>query len=64
MMTFDEFQEFLMNAVDAYNVSGESDFQVSDLRTFSEAGLMSNSRGLVVTMADGSEFQVEILGSY
>lgn len=39
----------------------EGDAGLIEVATFEEAGLMTANKGLVVTMADGSEFQVQIV---
>jgi hypothetical protein len=38
----------------------EPHYYITDVRTFEEAGVPSEERGLVVTMSDGSEFQILI----
>ena len=38
----------------------EPHYYITDVRTFQEAGVPSEERGLVVTMSDGSEFQITI----
>ena len=41
----------------------EPQYYITDVRTFEEAGVPSEERGLVVTMSDGSEFQITIVRS-
>jgi len=36
---------------------------VRDVESFSQAGLMTGDEGLVLTLADGSEFQLQIVRS-
>lgn len=36
---------------------------VEDVRTFADAGVMTRDRGVVVALADGSEFQLTIVQS-
>ena len=38
----------------------EPQYYITDVRTFEEAGVPSEERGLVVTMSDGSEFRITI----
>ena len=38
----------------------EPQYYITDVRTFQEAGVPSEERGLVVTMSDSSEFQITI----
>ena len=41
----------------------EPPYYIASVRTFEEAGVLSEDRGLVVTMADGSEFRITIVRS-
>jgi hypothetical protein len=41
----------------------EPPYYITSVRTFAEAGVPSEDRGLVVTMADGSEYQIMIVRS-
>lgn len=50
-----EFAEELTEALE--------DFDGVEIRTFAREGLMTANAGLVVTLADGSEFQVTIVRS-
>lgn len=53
---------------DALNllISGELDLvdtalgEVSDIKTYAEAGILTRDSGLVLRMEDGSEFQITI----
>ena len=38
----------------------EPQYYITDVRSLEEAGVPSEERGLVVTMSDGSEFQITI----
>lgn len=44
-------------------ILGEDNPKVVGVRTFSEAGLLTNNVGLVVRTEDGSEFQLTIVKS-
>ena len=46
-------------------LGGDSDLPevVADVVTFRDAGVLTNERGLVLKLADGSEFQVTIVQS-
>jgi len=37
------------------------DFGVSRIRTFEQAGIMTRNAGLIVTMSDGTEYQITIV---
>lgn len=40
----------------------ESDeIEINDIRTFEDAGLLTNDAGVIIKMPDGSEFQVTIV---
>lgn len=41
----------------------EPEYAIEQVRTFEEAGVTTDSRGLVVTAGDGREFQVSIVRS-
>mgnify|MGYP007090406149 CR=1 FL=1 len=48
---------------DALNllISGELDLgEVSNIKTYAEAGILTRDSGLVLRMEDGSEFQITI----
>ena len=56
------FQDLLQSILrDALAV--EPRYYITDVRTFEEAGVPSEDRGLVVTMSDGSEYQLTIVRS-
>ncbi len=41
----------------------EPSYYITSVRTFEEAGVPGEERGLVITMADGSEFRITIVRS-
>jgi hypothetical protein len=41
----------------------EPSYYIAKVRTFEEAGVLTEKKGLVVTMSDGSEYQVTIAES-
>jgi len=51
--------EMLLNDEDGYFHSGG----VRDVRSFAEEGLMTSNEGLVLRLANGSEFQLQITQS-
>jgi len=60
MVTAQEFESMLFVAVledEAFDAEGVQ------AATFADVGVMSRSRGLVVRLADGSEFQVTVVQS-
>ena len=42
----------------------EPRYYITSVQTFEEAGVPSEDRGLVVTMSDGSEYQLTIVKSW
>lgn len=42
----------------------DTDMGAIECRTFDEAGLMTRNEGVVIRLADGSEFQLTIVQSY
>lgn len=74
-MTEQEFQEMLQSMIedmtDLVNSSdaehngfyGYESLESSRTATFREHGLLTNNSGLVVKLADGSEFQITIVRS-
>lgn len=52
-----EFQELLAGVLLASDDMDEEDISV---RTYEEVGMLTMDKGLVVQLADGSEFQVTI----
>jgi hypothetical protein len=40
-----------------------SETPIVSMRTFADAGLLTNNHGLVVRLQDGSEFQIQIVKS-
>ena len=41
----------------------DTDTGVDSVRTFEDAGVLTNNRGLVIRMSDGAEFQLTIVRS-
>ena len=67
-----EFEELLKTLIEtASDLAGEDDLDMevdgewdgASVRTFAEADLLTTDRGLVVRLADGSEFEVGIAQS-
>jgi hypothetical protein len=55
-----KLQDFLQ-AILRDDLVVEPQYYITDVRTFEEAGVPSEERGLVVTMSDGSEFEITIV---
>ena len=53
-----EFMDTLMATLDE-----ALDEEVRSVRTFEDVGMLTRDHGLVVTMVDGTEFQVTVLQS-
>jgi hypothetical protein len=53
----------LLQAILRDDLEVEPPYYITSVRTFDEAGVPSEDRGLVVTMTDGSEFQITIVRS-
>ena len=63
-----EFEHALMATISEASVDYKSDEaldieQVRRVQTFEEAGILTRNRGLVVTMTDGTEFQITVVQS-
>ncbi len=57
-----KFQD-LLQAILRDDLEVEPQYYISSVRTFEEAGVSTEDRGLVVTMSDGSEYQLKIVRS-
>jgi hypothetical protein len=55
--------QHLLQAILRDDLAVEPPYYITSVRTFEEAGVPSEDRGLVVTMADGSEYQITIVRS-
>ena len=53
----------LLQAILRDDLEVEPSYYIAKVRTFEEAGVPTEERGLVVTMSDGSEHQVTIAKS-
>ena len=67
-MNENEFERALMmtlaEAPDDYKTGEALDIEeVKSVRTFADVGVLTGNRGVVVTMKDGSEFQLTIVQS-
>ena len=51
----------LLQAILRDDLVVEPQYYITDVRSFEEAGVPSEERGLVVTMSDGSEFEITIV---
>jgi hypothetical protein len=51
----------LLQAILRDDLVVEPQYYITEVRTFEEAGVPSEERGLVVTMSDGSEFEITIV---
>lgn len=61
-MTEQEFQDYLAELVAIGEDYGTLP-EIRNWRTFEEAAILTNNKGLVVYMADGSEFRITIVRS-
>lgn len=59
-MDEDEFETFLADAISDY--AEENDAPLTRTRTFGDAGVLTNNKGLVVRVGD-AEFQITIVRS-
>lgn len=59
----DAFMDFFINLADGEDVTREDLPAYDSVRTFADAGLMTYNSGLVFTMSDGSEIQLQIVQS-
>jgi hypothetical protein len=62
MMDELEMQELLQESL-AFGDEQTGEQHIKRILTFERAGLLTRNRGLVLTMADGSEFQITIVQS-
>jgi hypothetical protein len=67
-MTEEDLQFSLQELIEAWqgpmvSEDGEKESDVERSETFREAGILSNNKGLVVRLEDGSEFQITIVRS-
>ena len=58
----EKFQDLLLTILHD-DLEVEPRYYISSVRTFEEAVVPSEYRGLVVTMSDGSEYQITIVKS-
>ena len=58
----EKFQDLLLTILHD-DLEVEPRYYISSVQTFEEAGVPSEDRGLVVTMSDGSEYQITIVKS-
>ena len=59
-MTEKDFREILEDRL-RYGDEASEEFDNAKFRNFQDAGLMTRNEGLVITMEDGSKFQVTIV---
>lgn len=67
-MTEQDVQYSLQELIEAWqgpmvSEDGEKESDVERTETFQEAGMLSNNKGLIVRLEDGSEFQITIVRS-
>ena len=55
-----ELESYLM---EVFDWSSNEDGEIKDSETFEAKGLLTNNSGIVLTMRDGSEFQITIAKS-
>jgi hypothetical protein len=53
----------LLQAILRDDLEVEPSYYIAKVRTFEQAGVTTEERGLVVTMSDGSEYRVTIVKS-
>ena len=59
-LTEQKIQDYLVEVLD---YASSQDGMVKIIDTFEELGMMTNNKGLVITMQDGSKFQLVIIKS-
>ncbi len=65
-MQEEKFQEELKDVLEMLDIFAEINgetFEIKNISTFQECGILTNNKGLVVTLNDGSEFQIKIIKS-
>jgi hypothetical protein len=58
-MSTQELENYLLEILSDHMEDGE----ISDFDTFESKGLLTNNSGIVLSMEDGSEFQLQIVKS-
>ncbi len=58
-----ELERWLQSVLECVDEDEVPELAECSVRTFTEAGLLTRDRGVVVTLADGSEFQLTIVRS-
>lgn len=56
-----EFVDLLDSLLSDADLTDEYGVKLARTSTFEQSGLMTSNKGLMVTMADGSEFQVTVV---
>lgn len=59
-----DMQSWLWDAIGEHDPlkMGDDEAPISDtIKSYQEAGVMTNNKGLVVTMSDGTQFQLTIV---
>ena len=62
-MTHMRFEFLLQELLESEAAAEQGLFEVKSVWSFDEVGVLGYNRGLVVSLGDGSEFQLAILGS-
>jgi len=63
-MTEEQFERAAMEAIwetDLYDPDSNAEATITGIQTYSEAGLLTNNKGIVVDLDDGSSFQLTII---
>lgn len=63
MANTQQVQNMLYDIISSYEPMEIEPRRVEGVKTFKEAGIVTSFNGLVITLNDGSEFQVEIVQS-
>ncbi len=64
MMDEYKMQDLIENALWGMGeIALDDEEQIKSIRSFERAGLLTRNKGLVVTLVDGSEFQITIVQS-
>lgn len=61
-----QMQELIAEYIECQREAAEEeelDFPITNVKSFEDAMVMTDNKGLVITLADGSEFQVSIVRS-
>lgn len=58
-----EFQDLLQTLIEDDSIECVDELEGASVATFEEGGILTRNKGLTISLADGSEFQITIVQS-